>query len=178
MLVINLRYTKKKIVRGNLIVEYMFNVGFLGTRAPYFMDIVVLIVALLPLLVGASIWLAIKEEYRLHHITQSVLFVVTTVILIYFEYGIHMAGGFEYYMKESSFNLTMGFYLLIIHIIIATITMILWMSTLYFAKADRKRKALPGLYTSSHRKAGQRVAVAIVLTSVSGVGIYCILFIA
>jgi len=166
------------MVRGNLIVEYMFDVGFLGTRAPYFMDIVVVIVALLPLLIGASIWLAIKAEYRLHHITQSVLFAVTAIILIYFEFGIHRAGGFEYYMKESSFNLTVGFYLLIVHIIIATITMILWMSTLYFAKADRKRKALPGLYTSSHKKAGQRVALGIVLTSFSGVGIYWILFMA
>jgi putative membrane protein len=39
-------------------MEYMFEVGFLGTRAPFFMDTVTLIVALLPLLIALAVTLA------------------------------------------------------------------------------------------------------------------------
>lgn len=37
-------------------MNYMFEAGFLGTRAPFFMDMVTLIVAGLPLLVAAAIF--------------------------------------------------------------------------------------------------------------------------
>ncbi|NEW59683.1 DUF420 domain-containing protein, partial [Sulfurovum sp. bin170] len=40
-------------------MEYMFEAGFLGTRAPLFMDIIVIIVGLLPFLIAFTIWTAI-----------------------------------------------------------------------------------------------------------------------
>ena len=159
-------------------MEYMFQAGFLGTRAPLFMDEFVVVVALLPFLIGLSIWLVIRGYYKLHRFFQTTLFLITLVVLIYFEYGIHIGGGFSYYMKDSSINPDLARYFLIFHIIVATITLIIWSFTMRFAIGDRKRRALPGLYSSSHKKTGRRLAFLILLTSLTAIGIYWILFIA
>jgi len=45
-------------------MNYMFQPGFLGTRAPFFMDFVTLIVAFLPLLIGVAIWTAPRTGFR------------------------------------------------------------------------------------------------------------------
>ena len=158
-------------------MEYMFEAGFLGSRAPMFMDIIVIVVGLLPFLVTFSIWLAINKMYKLHHFSQIILLSVTGITLVYFKYGMNVAGGFDFYMKESSLDLTMAFYFLVFHIIIASITLIMWFATIKFASADRKRKALPGLYSDNHKKSGRRLAFAISLTSITGVAVYWMLFI-
>jgi len=158
-------------------MEYMFQSGFLGTRAPFFMDSVVIIVALLPFLIALSIWFAKLKYHKLHYFFQTTLFIVTIVILIYFEYGIKLGGGFMEYMKKSSIDLSFGLTFLIFHIIIATITIIIWARTIKIAFEDRKRRTLPGLYSKFHRKSGKLVAFFIFLTSITGVGVYIILFI-
>jgi putative membrane protein len=159
-------------------MEYMFQAGFLGTRAPLFMDEFIVVVALLPFLIGASIWFAIKESYKLHRIMQTLLFVITLGILIYFEYGIQVGGGFSHYIKDSSINPDFAYKFLIFHIIIASITLVMWAFIVHFATADRKRRALPGLYSNAHKKSGRRVAFMILLTSLTGIGVYWMLFIA
>ncbi len=159
-------------------MEYMFQTGFLGTRAPLFMDEFLMVVALLPFFIGLSIWFAIHKYYGLHRFFQTFLFLTTLIILVYFEYGIHIGGGFSHYMKDSSIDADLAFYFLIFHIIIASITLIMWSFIMKFAIEDRKRRALPGLYSISHRKSGKRVAFMILLTSLTAIGLYWILFIA
>jgi putative membrane protein len=159
-------------------MDYMFEAGFLGTRAPLFMDIIVIIVGLLPFLIAFSIWFAVKGMYRVHRLLQTVLFIVTIVTLVYFKYGMNIAGGFDFYMKGSSIDSTIAFYFLIFHIVIATITLIMWFATMRFASGDKRRKALPGLYSKDHKKSGKRLGFAIFLTSLTGIGVYCMLFIA
>jgi uncharacterized membrane protein YozB (DUF420 family) len=142
------------------------------------MDIIVIIVGLLPFLIVLTIWFAKNKMYKWHRFLQTVLFLVTIIALIYFKYGMYTAGGFEFYMKGSSIDLTMAFYFLVFHVIIASITLILWFITMKFASADKKRRALPGLYSRDHKKSGKRLAFAISLTSITGIGVYYILFIA
>jgi putative membrane protein len=159
-------------------MEYMFEAGFLGTRAPMFMDIIVLIIGFLPFLIAFSIWFAINKMYGLHRFLQTVLFLVTMVILICFKYGLYMAGGFDFYIRGSSIDSTIASYFLIFHVVVATITLIMWFAMMKFASADSKRRALPGLYSDTHRKSGKRLAFAIFLTSITGVIVYWMLFIA
>ena len=59
----------------------MFESGFLGTKAPFYMDLVTLIVAFLPLLVGVAISFARKQKYELHGIVQTLIFVVSVYLL-------------------------------------------------------------------------------------------------
>lgn len=158
-------------------MDYIFQPGFLGTRAPLFMDVVSVIVAALPFLIYGAIMLAKNKNYRAHETVQSLLFVVSVIVVGFFEYGVRMEGGYKTLMEGTSVSHDYLLYVLIFHIIISVVTLILWIKTLYFAKRDRKQSTLPGLYSSSHKKDGQRTFVGIVLTMLTGAWVYALLFI-
>ena len=158
-------------------MDYMFQPGFLGTRAPFFMDFVMIMVALLPLLVAVAISSAKKKNYSLHALVQTIIFVVAIIVVGYFEYGVRAGGGFDGFIKGSSVSHDYAFYVLIFHIIVATIGFGVWAHTLITARKDNNKKTLPGLYSSSHKKAGKRAFLWIVATAMTGVWVYILLFI-
>ena len=57
----------------------MFEAGFLGTRAPLFMDIVTVIVALLPFLMWSVVILAKAGVYKQHGTLQVLLFWISLI---------------------------------------------------------------------------------------------------
>jgi len=156
---------------------YMFKVGFLGTRAPFFMDFVVIIVALLPILLAIAISFAKRKNYHSHALTHQIIFIISVIVVGYFEYGVRVGGGYEGFVQGSSISHNYAFYVLIFHIFIAVIGFGIWLSTIINARKDSKNKNLPGIYSSSHKKAGTRAFWAITLTAVSGVWVYIILFV-
>jgi putative membrane protein len=158
-------------------MDYMFQPGFLGTRAPFFMDFVMIMVALLPLLVAVAISFAKKKNYSLHALMQTVIFVIAVIVVGYFEYGVRAGGGFNGFMKDSSVSHNYAFYVLIFHIIVAVIGFVIWTHTLVTARKDSKNKALPGLYSATHKKAGRRAFMWIVATAFTGIWVYILLFI-
>jgi len=158
--------------------ELLHGFGFLGTRALFLMDVGVLFLALLPILLGLSILTAINGQYRLHKFTQSILFFLTLFFLALFAYVVHYQQGFDSLMSSSSINSNQAFYFLVLHVIVAMTTMVMWFIALLYAKADRKRRALPGVYSQSHRKTGWRICLGICLVSLTSVGLYWILFVA
>lgn len=157
-------------------MDYMFQEGFLGTRAPFFMDFVTLIVAFLPLLVGVAISFAKKEKYVLHRVVQTIILIVSILVVGYFEYGIRLGGGYETFVKNTQVSHNYLFIVLMVHILISVITLGIWISTLIRASKDYER-GLPGPYSKSHRRAGLRTFIGIVLTSLSGIWVYLLLFI-
>ena len=150
-------------------MNYMFEVGFLGTRAPFFMDFVTLIVAFLPLLVAAAISLARAKHYRLHALAQIVIFAFSVILLVYFEVGVRVGGGFNTFMDGSSVSHNYAFFVLILHIIIAVITLLIWGASLIRVKKF--------LATGVHKALGRISFVGIVLTSLSAIWVYLILFV-
>ena len=157
-------------------MDYMFQPGFLGTRAPFFMDFVMIMVALLPMLVALAISFAKKKNYRLHALVQTIIFVVAVIVVSYFEYGVRAGGGYEGFVKGSSVSHNYAFYVLIFHIIVSTIGFGVWVHTLVSARRDSKKHTLPGIYSPVHRKAGIRAFIWIVLTAVTGIWVYILLF--
>lgn len=158
-------------------MDFLFSTGFLGTRAPLFMDIVSVIVAALPFLIYAAILLAKKKNYRAHESVQKLLFIVTVIVVAFFEFGVRMEGGYKNLMEGSSVGHNYFLYVLIFHIIISVITLILWVMTLYRAKRYKKQSTLPGLYAAAHKKDGQRTFIGIILTMLTGAWVYMLLFI-
>ncbi len=158
-------------------MDYVFQPGFLGTRAPLFMDIVSVIVAALPFLIYGAIMLAKKKNYRAHASVQQLLFIVSVIVVGFFEYGVRMEGGYKNLMEGSSVSHDYLLYVLIFHIMISVITLILWVKTLYYAKRDQKQSTLPGLYSESHKKDGQRTFIGIILTMLTGAWVYMLLFV-
>lgn len=158
-------------------MDYLFTSGFLGTRAPLFMDIVSVIVAVLPFLIFGAISLAKKKNYQAHESTQKLLFIVTVIVVAFFEFGVRVAGGYKNLMEGSSVAHNYFIYVLIFHILISVVTLILWIMTLHYAKRYKKQKTLPGLYSNAHKKAGQRTFIGIILTMLTGGWVYALLFV-
>ena len=150
-------------------MQYMFGEGFLGTRAPIFMDVVTLIVAILPLLVAGAIYLAKTKRYKAHAFTQIFIFAFSVIVLGYFETGVRMIGGFDFFMKESGVSHSYAFIVLIFHIVISLITLIIWATTLFMAKKQ--------VQLNKHRKAGLATFVGVVLTSLTGIWVYFLMFV-
>ena len=147
----------------------MFHPGFFGTRAPFFMDLVTLIVSLLPLLVAVAISFARNKHYKAHAYTQIFIFTFSVIVLFYFEYGVRLAGGFDAFMQESSVSHAYAFVVLIFHIIVSVITLIIWATTIFRAKNQLKNK--------QHKKAGILTFMGVVATSLSGIWVYLLMFI-
>lgn len=158
-------------------MDVMFQPGFLGTRAPLFMDIVSIIVALLPFLIYGAIMLAKKKNYTAHEKVQKLLFIVSVLVVGFFEYGVRMEGGYKNLMEGSSVSHDYLVYVLIFHIMISVVTLVLWIITLYRGNRYKRQAALPGLYSKSHKQDGQRTFVGIILTMLTGAWVYALLFV-
>lgn len=155
----------------------MFEAGFLGTRAPLFMDLVTIYFGLLPFLVGYAIALAVKGNYRAHFKTQAVLFLLTMVMVVIFEIGVRMGGGFNEYMQgsELSYGWVLGY--LVVHILIALFTVAVWGHTIYKSMKAFVKEGADAPYFSQHKRRGRWLYLGIVITSVMGCSMYPILFI-
>jgi len=155
----------------------MFAQGFLGTRAPLFMDTVTLIVALLPLLVYFAIQLARKKFYKIHALTQNIIFIVSVIVVGYFEYGVRIGGGFDAFMQGSGVSHTYASIVLVLHVIIATLTLLYWSVTIFTANYQFIKKTLPGKKSNAHKLLALKTFLGIVFTSFSGIWVYLLLFV-
>jgi len=150
-------------------MDYMYHAGFLGTRAPLFMDLVTLIVALLPLLVAGAIGLARAKKYKLHSYAQIFIFAFSVIVFVYFEAGVRIGGGFNYFMDGSSVSHAYALGVLILHIVISVLTLIIWFSAIIRAKKF--------ITSGKHKQVGIATFIGIVLTSLSGIWVYLLLFV-
>ena len=151
--------------------------GFLNTKAFFYTDIVLIYMCLFPFLLLFSVWLAIKERYLFHRLFQNLLFLVTLIMLLLFYYELFLSHTFDEFVvlgEDVSHNV---YYLFIFHLLVSMTTLILWISTMMFASADKKRRALPGLYSTTHKRAGGRVSIGVVLTSLTFIGLYWMLYV-
>lgn len=150
-------------------MEYMFHNGFLGTRAPIFMDMVTVIVALLPFLVAGAIYFAKIKKYKVHAFLQIFIFVFSVIVLAYFEYGVRIGGGFNYFIEGSSAPHDYVFAVLLFHIAISIVTLIIWTTTLVTIKNL--------LLTNRHKKMGKAIFMGVLFTSLTGIWVYMLLFV-
>ena len=147
----------------------MFHQGFFGTRAPFFMDLVTLIVALLPLLVAGAIYFARKKKYKLHAWSQIFIYIFSVIVVSYFEFGVRVGGGFNSFLEGSSVSHNYAFVVLMFHVAIAIMTLIVWSVTLTMAKKQ--------LSTNTHKKVGMITFAGVVMTSLTGLWVYALLFV-
>jgi putative membrane protein len=157
-------------------MNYMFAPGFFGTRAPFFMDLMILVIALLPFALYLGIFWARKGLYDLHRWYQWLLFCVAVLVVGWFEYGVRAGGGFSRYAQLTDLPawLLIGF--LLLHVLIAVLTLYWWVRTLLKAERNWRSRNLPGGYSLRHIRNGWRTAWGIFLTSLTGVWVYLLLF--
>jgi putative membrane protein len=152
----------------------MFETGFLGTSAPFYMDLVTFYFGILPLLMGTAIFMAVKKRYELHYKMQLSIFVLTLLVVGVFEVGVRISGGFSAFMEQSNANATFMIIFLLIHILIALATVVLYSILIYSAVKEFRLKSAP--VVKSHKKLGILVFLGMSVTSFMGVTIYYFLF--
>lgn len=151
--------------------------GFLGTEALWFMDATTIYFAILPFLLLYSVQFAINNKYKEHLISQSIILSITLFIVVVFEVGVRLSGGFLQYAKQSvlPFDFLLSF--LIVHIFIALFAVCGWLylfiSTLKLYKKDK----LVSIKKSKHKKIGKAIFASLCLSSLMGIFIYIFLFV-
>ena len=150
-------------------MDFMYEQGFFGTRSPMFMDIVSLIVAFLPFLMLGIIMLARFKKHKLHAQLQWVLYMVSVVVVAYFEIGVRIVGGFAKFMEGSGVEHNYALFVLVFHIAISVSTLIIWTTTLFMAKKQ--------LQLNKHKRAGYLTFLGVIMTSLTGAWVYLLMFV-
>ncbi len=153
-----------------------FEPGFMGTRAPMYLDIVGVFFFLLPFLLFFSIRFAVKGEIKKHFVSQAGIFVLTLVFVVIFEIGMRMAGGFQEYIKASPVSQSFFIGFLIVHVLVAIATFNLWSYQLITAVKAYRKGAFSQEMAAKHKKLARILVVGIFVTILQGVGIYYFLF--
>ncbi len=155
----------------------MFDSGFLGTRAPFYMDVVTLYFVLLPLLLSWGIREAIKGHIRRHIRIQLGVFFITFLCIVFFETAVRLDGGFLYYAQSSRFSLAfLGFYLAL-HSSIAIIALGGWMYLIIASVKAYRQQGAGHPYFAKHKKIAKPLFFALVISALMGAGFYGMLFI-
>lgn len=155
----------------------MFEAGFLGTRAPLYMDLVTIFFGLLPFLVGYAVYLAVKGQHRSHFKWQAALFLITMMMVVVFETGVRFDGGFNDFMQESELSYGGVLSYLIVHIVIALITVVAWGLTIYKSMKAYVNEGPSSPYFAKHKQNSRWLFLGIVITSLMGCSMYPILFV-
>ncbi len=152
----------------------MFELGFLGTRAAFYMDLVTLHFALLPFLLAFSIRQAVIGNISLHYKSQMVILFLTIVMVLIFETGVRISGGFVEYVKMSPVSYDFLVVFLSVHILIALLAVGGWIYLMITSYKTYKLEGLAGM--GKHRKMGKWIFAALTVTSIMGCSIYVFLF--
>ena len=151
-----------------------FEPGFLGTKALMYMDIVTLYFAILPFLLGLSIYQAIRGNHKLHYQSQFIILSITLVMVIIFEIGVRVTGGFVEYAKKSPISYDFLLLFLVVHIFIAIMAVGGWIYLIISSYKSYRDGTLEN--SAKHRKMGRWIFVALTITSIMGCSIYLFLF--
>ncbi|MBP6713669.1 MAG: DUF420 domain-containing protein [Aliarcobacter sp.] len=138
------------------------------------MDIATIYFAILPFLLAFSIFYAVKKEYKKHFISQAIILSFTLYIVILFEIGLRISGGFMEYSKYSNVSFDFMLIFLVIHIFIAIAAIAGWIFLFISSFKQYKRNELNGM---KHKKIGKGIFAALTLTSIMGTCMYLFLFV-
>lgn len=153
--------------------------GFLGTRADVFMDVVICIVAAVPLLLGIAFALARTRAYKAHRALQLTLSAVFVLVLVAFEGYIRVRGGIDGISAGSAYDQTLSLYgFLAIHLCFAVSSTLLWGWTVFRAIRGFGGNPAPGAHSAHHRRWGRIALVDMLLTALTGLGVYALCFVA
>jgi len=117
--------------------------------------------------------LARIEKYKLHALLQVVLYIVSVLVLTFFEIGVRFVGGYEAFIEGSGAGHNYVFFVLVFHITISVITLIIWTSTLLLAKKQLRYNK----HKKKHKLFGWLTFLGVVLVVLTGAWVYMLLFV-
>lgn len=154
----------------------MFNTGFISD-APLFMDIVTTYFSFLPIFLLFAILLAKQKRYKLHILSQILIYSLSMSIVLFFEVSIRVYGGFSSFLENSNTNKEFFLIVLSIHILIALISLVSWSFLTIKTYITYKKEGINAKIFQKHKLKAILVFIGITLTSYSGTWMYYLLFI-
>ena len=152
--------------------------GFVGTRAPLGMDVVLVgLVALLPVLAW-SIAAVRSGRYGLHKGLQLFIVAALAVAIVVFEIDVRLVSDWKIRAAPSPWWPGGVLGALAIHLVFAVTTFVLLAWVLWEALARFPSPPVPGTHGSRHRRMARLAAADLVLTAVTGTVFYWLAFVA
>lgn len=128
--------------------------GFLGTRAPLILDIMAVSLLLVFALQVLSIALVRAKRYKAHKRIQLSVGWIMGFILIGFEVQMRLV-GWRHLAEDSPYFDTFLYPLLLLHLIFAIPTFLLWIITIYGAVKNFDMSPRPSKYSIIHKRFGK-----------------------
>jgi putative membrane protein len=144
--------------------------GFLGTRAPFMIDVVSIAMLGVVLVLGWSMYqVKVRRRFQLHKWTQVTLGVVLLTVVILFELDIRLHGWEERAAdKIGGHPGAEVWWALYTHLVFAISTVILWPMTIGLAAMNFGEPPAPGAHSRVHIPLARTAAADMVLTAITG----------
>ena len=156
----------------------MLGPGFLGTRADWLMDLVIVsLVVIIPAVLYS--WRKVRAyEYRLHKKIQVWMTAILTVVVLLFELDLRLAGGVEELTKGSRyFGTPLLDYSTYVHLFFSVTTSMIWIGLIILSL--RRFDSPPGPkkgFSKTHILWGRIGMVWMIMTGVTGLLLYVLGF--
>ena len=159
--------------------------GFLGFDSSLMLDVVVCaLVLVVPVIIFSLYLVKVRKNYALHAAIQTTLSVVLLVVVVAFEVDMRMHGGWQNIVNKNpdaprlaGEALSQVRTMLLVHLVFAVSTPVLWITTLVLAWRRFANPPQPGLHSRTHKTLGWLSTIDLVLTSVTGLGFYYLAFV-
>lgn len=123
---------------------------------------------LAPFICLYAVKLARDKKYKEHIKFQQNLFYTCVTGVLILEFTIRISGGSGSLVKNSPYLETNFFkILLLLHIIGAVLTYIIWAFTIFKSRKKSKMNALSGTYSAMHKKLGYIVIIGLFYTGIT-----------
>jgi uncharacterized membrane protein YozB (DUF420 family) len=152
--------------------------GFLGYKASFMLDVVVVsLLLVVPLLVWSLFLVKVRRNYVAHRSLQTLVGVVLLVAVSAFEVDMRRQGGIDGILAKRTVSLTpdqrASFnVLLAVHLVFAVTTVLLWGTTLILAWKRMPSPPAPCDHSHLHKRLGWLSALDITATAVTGLLVY------
>lgn len=157
--------------------------GFLGTRASFMLDFVVVAMFGILAILAWSVWLVKRRgAFRWHKRVQLTLAAVLGLTVLVFEADIRLNGWQPRAVESPYFGSPQAhgavFTALYVHLVFAVTTVLLWTYVIVQALRKFPRDVAPNVYSHTHRRLGWFAVIDMTGTAVTGWIFYWLAFVA
>lgn len=150
--------------------------GFLGTQADLIIDTILVMFVLWPFVVLLAIRFAKAGLYRPHRNFQIIIFVCVFLLVLALEIDLRFTDLLDKIKETAIYHSMLAKAVFGTHLFVAIPTFIIWL-TLLFRSIRQYETELPGSFSNHHIFWGKALLIGLILTSVTGIALYIIVFV-
>lgn len=160
-------------------IDYSGLDGFLGTRASFMLDVLVIAMGVVVAVLAWSVYqVKYRRRYELHKWVQVALGAVLLIAVIVFEIDVRLYGWEDRAAGEIGGHApTYVWVALAIHLVFAVSATVLWPVVIIRALRNFPSPPLPGPHSRFHVPAARAAAIVMCITAITGWTFYYLAFV-